>query len=415
MLRKILNTFIICIICIVPLIITPWELDYYYHPKIFIIYIISFIASLLYLVFLINTNHSHSKLDNYAAIYILLVVLSTIFSINKSQSFSGRLLREEGVFAICCYVFLFQLTSKFYSFSPRHINFFIFSAVLISFYAIAQYFGFDPVPVDAFRGSWEGYSFGTLGNPNFLGSYLTLILPISIFSFIRSKNLLYLFSSGILYFCLICSKTRGAWIGFFLSLLLLVWLIYINKINFRLIFVVITMFAFITLGHDYLSGREFSQRAISIARDAKLIITKSPERDKAGSTRFFIWKNALKLIPGRPLLGYGPDTFDIVFMGNFKEEAKKYFGELIVDKAHNEYIQIAVTTGIPSLLVYLLIPGTLLITGLKNVHKNILIIPLLCSILGYLVQGFFNISVVSVAPVFYILMGVLNNSIEDPL
>lgn len=38
-----------------------------------------------------------------------------------------------------------------------------------------------------------------------------------------------------------------------------------------------------------------------------------------------------------------------------------------------------------------------------------MIIPLLCSVIGYLVQAFFNISVVSVAYVYWIALGMLSN------
>lgn len=411
--KKIVSIFLICIICIVPLIITPWMLDYYYHPKIFIIYLFCFITSLIFFIFLMNKDYTSSYTDKFVVIYLLLVILSTIFSVNVNQSLSGKILREEGAFAIFCYLFIFQLSSKFYTFSRIHVKLFLISAVMISLYAIAQYFGYDPLPVDSFRGHWEKYAYSTIGNPNFLGSYLTIVLPISIFYYILSKKTVYLLSSSLLFLCLLCTRTRSAWVGFSFSFAVLVYFVYKNKINIKRIFVVIMLFSIITLSLNYFGNNETQNRAATIVTDAKLIVTNSPEKDRAGSTRFFIWKNALKLIPEKPLLGFGPDTFDIAFMGEFKEETEKYFGSLTVDKAHNEYLQIAVTTGLPSLVFYLLIPFTILYRAAKRVNKNILIIPLICSISGYLVQGFFNISVVSVAPVYFITMGILNNFIED--
>lgn len=410
--KKLTSSFLITIICIVPLIITPSQLDYYYHPKIYVIYLLCFTFASLYFIFLMNKDYPYSSIDKYVVIYLVLIMLSTLFSVDIDQSLKGRLLREEGAFALCCYLFVFQLSSKFYNFSTRHVNLFLFSALLIALYAISQYFGFDPVPIDTFRGSWENYAYSTIGNPNFLGSYLTIVLPISIFYYVYSRKFSYLLLSSIFFLCLLCSRTRSAWVGFLISFILLVYLIYKNKINFKYMLPIITAFSLIFLSLNLVYNNETQKRASTIVTDAKLVLTKSPERDRAGSTRYYIWRNALKLIPERPLLGYGPDTFDIAFMGKFKDDTQKYFGDLIVDKAHNEYIQIAVTTGLPSLIFYLLIPLTILYRAIKGINKNILIIPLLCSISGYLIQGFFNISVVSVAPVYYIVLGILNSFTE---
>ena len=76
-----------------------------------------------------------------------------------------------------------------------------------------------------------------------------------------------------------------------------------------------------------------------------------------------------------------------------------------VDKAHNEYLHIAVTTGIPSLIVYCLFITQILWQSLPKVRKNCLYLPYIASVLGYLCQAFFNISVVSVAYIFWVFLG----------
>lgn len=88
---------------------------------------------------------------------------------------------------------------------------------------------------------------------------------------------------------------------------------------------------------------------------------------------------------------------------------ERYNRVIIFDKAHNEYLHIAVTTGVPALMAYLYFVLNIVIKAIKNVGKNIMIIPLLCSVIGYLVQAFFNISVVSVAYVYWIALGMLSN------
>jgi putative inorganic carbon (HCO3(-)) transporter len=114
--------------------------------------------------------------------------------------------------------------------------------------------------------------------------------------------------------------------------------------------------------------------------------------------RTYIYTTGIKLLLKNPLLGSGPDTFDKVF--------PQQKGFRLLDKAHSEYIQIGVTTGLPSLIIYLLFIYNLLkinINALKQ--RNLYQIATFFGIIAYLIQAIFSISVVSVAPVFWGLMG----------
>ena len=79
-------------------------------------------------------------------------------------------------------------------------------------------------------------------------------------------------------------------------------------------------------------------------------------------------------------------------------------GKYFYDKVHNEYLQILITEGIFCLISYLVMYGIICIRGMKNSFKNKEIY-LLLPVIGYLVQAFFNISVIEVAPIFFIALG----------
>ncbi|TDT61994.1 O-antigen ligase family protein [Fonticella tunisiensis] len=407
MLTRVLNLIFILIICIVPLIITPWAPDYYYYPKIIAIYALAFILAVIS-IFLSNSKTQKRFEDIVVVLYLLWITLSTLFSIDINRAFLGKDYRYEGLLSLTCYILIYLTASKFYSYSKKHVPILIVSSVIICIYGIIQYFNFDPIPSDGIRTAWERYAYSTTGNPNFLGSYIVLILPVCIFCYIISRKYAYLFSSGILYMALLCTRTRSAWIGGVFSGILLIILIYIRRIELKPMIYILILFSTITLGLNYYSNHEVKNRFVSILSDAKAVATKAPDYERAGSTRIFIWKKCLKLIATKPIFGFGPDTLDILFMKNFYEDTKKYFGDLSVDKAHNEYIQIAASSGLPAAILYLTFVGAILFKSFKNFKKNILIIPLLCSISGYLIQAFFNISVVSVAPVYWGFLGILS-------
>lgn len=119
---------------------------------------------------------------------------------------------------------------------------------------------------------------------------------------------------------------------------------------------------------------------------------------KIGAERSFI------MIKDQPLLGIGPDLMAKYQMTD----------ELMVDavdRSYNEYLYIAATRGIPALVVYL---GLLAATVRKLVkrmpefskNKENWFVPALLTAAGaYCVQGFFSASAVTVAPLFWLLLG----------
>lgn len=137
--------------------------------------------------------------------------------------------------------------------------------------------------------------------------------------------------------------------------------------------------------------------------------------EKVGSARAYIWSRTIPLLKNAVLVGYGPDTFAIVF------PQKDYIGKInayntplmIVDKPHNMYLQIAINTGILSLVAFLAVIVVYLVMGIKACFMNRASgrisqygAGIFIGICAYLVAGFFNDSSIAVAPVFWVLLGI---------
>ncbi|TDO92244.1 O-antigen ligase-like membrane protein [Halanaerobium saccharolyticum] len=136
--------------------------------------------------------------------------------------------------------------------------------------------------------------------------------------------------------------------------------------------------------------------------------------ERLGSSRAYIWSRTLPLLKDTSFIGHGPDTYAMYFPQDDVIGKLKFFNnpEIIVDKPHNLYLQIAVNTGITSLLALLYIWGDYIISSFilfnnsdLSSWKNRLGIALMGAVAAYLTAGFFNDSVISVAPVFWILLG----------
>jgi hypothetical protein len=136
-------------------------------------------------------------------------------------------------------------------------------------------------------------------------------------------------------------------------------------------------------------------------------------RETIGSSRGYIWSRTIPLLKDTVFMGHGPDTFPIYFPQHDVEAKFKYLDTTttIVDKPHNLYLQMAVNTGIISLLAFLVLITGYLYSGRRYLCANFASYwevggsAVQLAIIGYLVAGLFNDSIVSVAPVFWGLMG----------
>ena len=120
-----------------------------------------------------------------------------------------------------------------------------------------------------------------------------------------------------------------------------------------------------------------------------------------GAGRLDIWKKSFILIGEKPLVGAGPEH--MLFALDQAEE------EIKLDKAHNEYLDRAVATGVPSLILYLAWIFTILRRAWKT-RGNPLVLALMSAVISYLFQAFFNIAIVMVYPYFMAILGILSYS-----
>jgi hypothetical protein len=138
-------------------------------------------------------------------------------------------------------------------------------------------------------------------------------------------------------------------------------------------------------------------------------------KEKLASSRGYIWSRSLPLLKDKLLLGHGPDTFAAYFpQQDIKGKMYAYNGDMwqLVDKPHNLYLQTALNTGVVSLIAMLALFIMYFIKSFKIYYNSdfkdfysIAGLGIFVAVVGYLGAGIFNDSVVSVAPVFWVLLG----------
>ncbi|WP_157950239.1 O-antigen ligase family protein [Vallitalea okinawensis] len=150
-------------------------------------------------------------------------------------------------------------------------------------------------------------------------------------------------------------------------------------------------------------------------------------KERTGSARGYIWSRSIPLLKDTLFIGYGPDCYIYEFPQN--DYVGKYnayhTANMIVDKPHNIYLQIAINTGIISLLAMIAFWGMYIFSSIKLYFKNdlndylsILGLALFLSVCGYLGAGFFNDTNVSISPIYWGIIGlgfVVNQLNKDKL
>ncbi len=406
-------------VIIVPFIYLPvWSvIDFFYYPKFIALVVIS-CALLIILLFNSSKINQWVKFDfinKLLLVYFVLISTSLFFSLDPVLSIEGNFLRHDGYVTQLIYILLFLFARSIKKIDHRFIYSVAVSSAVLSMVGIIQYLGFDPFIRDLTRMNWTS-AFSTFGNQNFFGSFLVLQIPFNIYIIIFHHKKWAYITYGITLLALLMTMTRSAWIGFCLSLIFILtslWVLDKNKFkkNKHIIYLLVTTF-FIIMGFNISNNNQLMNRFISIFSDFGIFSTTSFTHNldlisELGSFRMFIWIRVLKLIQMRPFFGFGIENLQIAFSRYFNQDIARFFGQMMsVDKAHNDFLHIAVSSGIPSLIAYIVFLFMIARYALKrfSIKSNLL---LFTSILAYLACLFFNISVVSVAYIYWIYLGLI--------
>jgi len=404
-LEKITYIIIISVMILVPLLklstyIPAIAKFYFYHIDIKRVYILwgaTFFLIITYLYSIFSKKEKINHIDISIYILIVLAILSTNYALNFEKSFFGEMYRNEGLLTILSYYFLLLNAKniKQEKYFKNILKLFIILGIFQSSYAILQsYTELSFIK----RHSLSYMAMGLCSNPNFFGSYMVMQLLLVGYMYIYNPKRKYLLLFTLFAIALYLAESTGPVLSVIVAIIFSMIIIpkKIKKI-LKIFFILLLSFIFADLSLKYVQNNKFQNELVGnydISEDITTILEKKPE--EIGSGRLIIWKNSLPLVKKYWLIGCGLDNF---------KNAYPNYGYIRVDKAHNVYLQIAVTNGLPALIVFLSLLFMLFLKGIKTKKKEIM--PIYMAFIGYSIQAFFNISVIDVAPYYFIIMGLI--------
>ncbi|MEK7274631.1 MAG: O-antigen ligase family protein, partial [Candidatus Desantisbacteria bacterium] len=387
-------------------------------------------------------------------------ILCTIISLSPCISLFGFYKRYEGLFAVTSYICLYYLVVNFAdrAFVQKMIKSAIFVAVFESIYGIFQHFGHDPF-------SWsfsDPYRvFATFGSAPFLSTYLIMVFFFAIAMYfkkaaphlsIKSSNKVtaaqkhgkkqrkaaasltpaqgfipafvriypqilqtvrpWYYGAAIILIIIgfFYTSTRATTLGIGFGLVLFGIMadrhrLMEEKGRLRILLACLIPFiAYFMLNPNTSVIARFlliiDEPQTQVETSIPGITDNAPKIDinKAGSGRIGLWRSTIGVIKEHPILGIGLDTLQLANIGT--------------DKAHNDFLDVAVTRGLIGLAIYLWFLVTVALVFLKTCRRltgdsRILFACLGACELGYLIQNQFNFGLICIMSLFWSSMGMM--------
>ena len=411
--QKAIQFFFFALAVVTPFLFTTQTSELFEVPKMLFVYLGATAISALTLAKFALERRIALPGNIIFIIFIIFIITqaaSTAGSIDKFTSVFGYPSRLNGGL-LSNFAYFAVLAGALANLTPEAARKLILaltaSAFAVSLWGIPAHFGYDPnclvLTGNLNSSCWQKEFdptlriFSTLGQPNWLASYLILSIPISLALALSFKNMrkkyMFFAVSAVLVIALIFTNSRAGFLGLGVSLLAFLAMLGLSWVRRRLSIIFITIIIFIitlaTFGSD-LTGRF-------------LEILKAPGQNtggtESGQIRLIVWQGALEVLKQNPIAGTGPETFAYSYYkvrpASHNQTTEWNF---FYNKAHNEILNIFANTGILGGTAYLAFLAAVLLAflkGAKSPNNSVFAKAGAASLIGYQTSIFFGFSTVT--------------------
>jgi O-antigen ligase len=284
----------------------------------------------------------------------LALALATALSVNPRVSLWGSYERQQGLLTLGAFLALFLLTAaglRTRAQAERLWAALVWGSAPVVAYGLVQAVGLDPLD---WQTDASSAVLSTVGRANFLGSYLVLVVPLTLGrALVARRRWTYAPLLAGQLFALACTQARGAWVGLGTAALLfgLAWALTTQDRRLALTLLAVGMLAVGVVA------------VLNWADSPLAYLAEIPGLDRLGTlaatdtgstaARLTIWRTTTPLILARPWLGYGPETMRPVFASVFPPQLVYYQGRhATVDRAHNLWLDLGISVGLLGIVAF---------------------------------------------------------------
>ena len=397
---RLVFTFLLVLLVAVPLVFSRATLEGFFLPKLILIRWLTLLTLGVWLVGWLRQGQATLR---WSPAHVLLGA----FSLSLFPSILGasnRLLARDEVLSLLVFVLIWALTATLPLDAARRrvVGLVVMAgAGLQALLGLAQHLGVDPMfsttPGGRFR------IVGTLGNPVFLATYLAACLPIAISVLFTPSGawlrLLAAAVAGLGCAAMLVSGTKAAILGAGIASALVLVALLLRRDGTRLrartawmmtgiaalpILFVLLLPAGQQSGFDFLS---------------RLTASLDPRGASLGQ-RMLLWKASAAMIRERPWFGWGPGHFRLHYLEHQGEILSRPENSSYIPLAgnplhpHNDYMELAVDAGAPSLVLFLAFVVVVVSRGWRQFgrDRDPILLGFLGAILALLVMALFGFS-----------------------
>ncbi len=357
-----LFSFLCFVIFVLPLATSPFMHENYETPK-YAIFLLG--AGVALSIFLFTKRYQLRFQRTFFVLLGLFLLWSVLTLINSEDvlntifSYDGRLTNSI-LFHLAWSIYIVLLLSVLNREKLTWVvRILFFDAVIIALWALFQSAGigfYDPSGRDVLPRVPS-----LLGNPNFSSMFMTSVAAFGFFLFGYAKTFWHKLYYGLGLFIIIWSvvllSSRASLVGFAVSLCLIGAVLLWHRLDRKVL---------LNLGLALIILGSLSATFYSISRP-KSVAQTFELTDQSLVNRFLAWDKSLTIIQEHPWLGVGLGNFHIAF-APFRDSSLVSGGNF--DDAHNVFLQLAVTGGIPLTLIFALLLGVICWNSLLRVIKK---------------------------------------------
>lgn len=438
-LQKTIQFLFGALLFLVPLILWPFTSELFEFNKMVLTYLLTTAIIAVWLARMVVERKfifRRTILDIPLMVFLGSQLISTLLSIDPTTSWFGYYSRfNGGLFSVICYLLLYWafVSNIDKKGTIKLIKTTLVSAVIVSIYGVAEHLGID-------KNVWvqdvQHRVFSTLGQPNWLASWLVALIPVSWVFILKEDGQKPKFShfilpylvSNLFFAVLIFTGSRSGLFGFAVMDIIF-WALVFWKSKFKfykhflitnILAVAITFLFGFTWIASLVSGNKIplisriinkaqSTNATQVQAGGTVLETGGTE---SGVIRKIVWKGAIDIWKNYPIFGTGVETFAYSYY-MFRPPAHNMTSEwdFIYNKAHNEYLNFMANSGTVGILAYLTSVGFAIYLMIKTIsikHDDIdtsgILFPtaILSGFISLLVTNYFGFSVVPTQLLFYL-------------
>ena len=295
----------------------------------------------------ISEIFNKAPIISYFLFFIIALISALSVAINKIESF--RILTE-------IYTYLISFSIIFYL-VKKHKNLkkiFLYLVLIIGSIEVIAII--SPYLMDLINGGVRNRSSsysGITGNINIAAFSILIKLPFFYYAFIKSKNLfskiyfslIFIIIGYIEFFVL---QTRGAMLGFVLILFGILFNLLFKKnrnishLSLKSLFIVFTSLSILILS-DFIISKTSDSAIVGRLQ------TIGSQTDGSSQERLRYWSESIDYIKSNPLLGVGIGNWKL---WGIKAEGENINNYIVPYHAHNDFLELAVETGLFGMLFF---------------------------------------------------------------